>query len=147
LQLPLLVLRRHPERSEGPLYLQLQLLSPLSLPLSLFVLVVILSGAKDPRIGRSSCRCCCCRRCLLQLPLFVLRRHPERSEGPLYLQSQLLSQLSLPLSLFVLVVILSAAKDPRIGRCSCRCPFQTSNYQHTRNQGEENKYFSHKPFE
>jgi hypothetical protein len=71
--------------------------------------VVILNVVKDPCICLCRCRCCCCclslclssRRDLL-LPLrsllLVLRRHPERSEGPLYLSLP----LSLPVPLFVI---------------------------------------------
>ena len=49
---------RHPERSEGSLYLLL----PLLLPLSLQVFAVILNPVKDPRI-------CCCLPLPLLLPL------------------------------------------------------------------------------
>jgi hypothetical protein len=50
------------------------------------------------------CRCCCCCRCpspvvvavALHLPLPVLRRHPERSEGSLYLSLSVSSRGSQP---------------------------------------------------
>jgi hypothetical protein len=75
-------LRRHPERSEGSPYLSLQL--PLLVPLFVIHRVLRLPLTLPLQLLL-----------LLQLQLFVLRRHPERSEGPLYLPSLVLCRYCL----------------------------------------------------
>jgi hypothetical protein len=86
---------------------------------------VILSVAKDPRTCFLQCRCRCC--CLflvvilersegsphLQLPLFVLRRHPEHAKNHVI--------LSFPCRCLAVALVVALPLP-----CRCRCSFTSS---------------------
>jgi len=78
--------RRHPERSEGPLYFALTLHAAFTLAVAIAFPISSsrrhLSAAKDPCILLLLACCIHTCRCYRNFPISSSRRHPERSEGP-----------------------------------------------------------------